>query len=179
MRKMKCVHPRKAFNLMQQFINNANDLYYNYSIDVRLKKGDCFCADGIDSLDEAEDDTLTINYNFDELWDISAKIFRAYWTKKSPILKGFSDITITLLHELGHLETTEKVRPNFSINYREEVIEELTNKYRDYTILNHYYFALPDEKSATEWAIEWLSNAENRKIAKAFEKKFFACFAEI
>ena len=179
MRKMKCVHPRKAFNLMQQFIDNANDLYYNYSIDVRLKKGDCFCADGIDSLDEAEDDTLTINYNFDELWDISAKIFRAYWTKKSPILKGFSDITISILHELGHLTTTEKVRPNFSIQQREELVEALTNKYRDYKELNYAYFEMPDEKSATEWAIEWLSNAENRKIAKAFEKKFFTCFAEI
>jgi O-antigen/teichoic acid export membrane protein len=38
------------------------------------------------------------------------------------------------------------------------------------------YFLLPDEMSATDWAVEWLQDAEHRRIAKAFEKKFFACF---
>ena len=42
--------------------------------------------------------------------------------------------------------------------------------------MNYAYFTLPDETAATEWAINWLSDAENRKKAKAFEKKFFACF---
>ena len=35
------------------------------------------------------------------------------------------------------------------------------------------YFLLPDEVVATKWAIDWLENAENRKLAKAFEKEFF------
>lgn len=186
MRKMKCVHPRRAFNLMKQFLNTASDLEYTcedddciYPIEIHLSKGEDFCAQGIDSLDEAEDGILDIGYNFNELWDESAKIFRAYWTAKSPILKGFSDITISLLHELGHLETTEEIRPNFSIKKRMEVLEELQDRYPNYTELNYAYFDMPDEKSATEWSINWLSNAENRKCAKAFEKKFFACFTEI
>ena len=42
--------------------------------------------------------------------------------------------------------------------------------------INFEYFKLPDEKAATDWAIEWLSHPENRRKAKEFEKKFFACF---
>ena len=53
---------------------------------------------------------------------------------------------------------------------------ENREKYKDCVSLNNAYFQMPDETAATEWAIKWLSNPENRKIAKAFEKKFFACF---
>ena len=186
MRKMKCGHPRRAFNLMKDFLNTASDLEYTcedddcvYPIEIRLSKSEDFCAQGIDSLDEAEDGTLEIGYNFNELWDESAKIFRAYWTDKCSLLKGFADITISTLHELGHIETTEEIRPNFSIQQREKVVRQLSEQYKDYRELNYAYFALPDETAATEWAINWLSDAENRKIAKAFEKKFFACFTEI
>lgn len=202
MKKMKCVHPRIAQRLMTEFLNTACDLLYNYEdnevidisdddmsnwiigdlieysemINIRIRKGQRFCAEGITELADAEDNTLNIFYNFDELSDKGTKVFRNYWTNKCPMLKGFADITLALLHELGHFETTEEIRPLFSHAQRYATMYENHKKYKDIVSLNHAYFAMPDEKAATEWVIKWLSDADNRKIAKAFEKNFFKCF---
>lgn len=64
-----------------------------------------------------------------------------------------------------------------------DAVKEYSNEQREKDIAaieeseewEEYYF-LPDERAATEWAIEWLKNSENRKIAKKFEKEFFECF---
>jgi hypothetical protein len=78
-------------------------------------------------------------------------------------------VTLALLHELGHLSV------EFNEDYdRELALAEIKSLPREE--INFAYFRLPDETAATDWAIEWLQIAENRKLAKAFEKKFFACF---
>lgn len=201
MKKMNCVHTRRAYNLMKNFLNDACDLQYTNvsqyvlnpdddftewelsapvemleAITIHLHKGDCFCAEGISSVEEAEDGVLNIYYNFNELFTKSSKVFRSYWTNKSAMLKGFSDITLSLLHELGHFETADEIRKTFTTADRFFMMIENREKYKDCVSLNNAYFQMPDETAATEWAIKWLSNPENRKIAKAFEKKFFACF---
>ena len=181
MKEKKCLHPRKVQKIMQEFLNVASDLaYYDeddevyYKTFIQLHKSDCFQADVADTIEN--DEVQNIYYNLSELFAKSSKIYRKFWTEKYPMLKGFSDITISLLHELGHIETNDRIRPSFSIDEREATIDSWDNKTLSYKALNHLYFMLPDEKAATEWAVQWLSKSKNRKIAKKFEKKFFALF---
>ena len=44
-------------------------------------------------------------------------------------------------------------------------------EYEEATGADH--FKLPCEMVATDWAITWLQDPTNRKVAKAFEKDFF------
>lgn len=120
---------------------------------------------------------FTVNYTLD--WHDSVHTaFRAYFTKDSAIGKGFSTATLSFLHELGHYYTRYDVPSNYEHNY------ELYKRMRDHRAEfmaspaewnTKYYFSLPDEALATNWANEWLKDAEHRKIAKAFERQFFAC----
>lgn len=161
MKKMKCVHPRKAKRIMQEFICIAA------ADDIELKHGYTFQATCSDKL---------IEYHFDGLCDKGMKYFRAHWTAKSPMLKGFADVTITLLHEIGHVETDAEIRKTFDYGMRMLAWAAIDARYDSIKEKNEQYFEMPDEKTASEWGIEWLSNPKNRKIAKRFEKKFFACF---
>lgn len=111
----------------------------------------------------------TVDYKNDE----AGKYFRQDFTNRCPLAKGFSDVTISVLHEIGH-RMTEDLIP---ADYNREKAEILCGIFAEsLEEANKNYFKLPDETLATNWAIEWLQNPENRKIAKAFEKKFFACF---
>ena len=87
------------------------------------------------------------------------------------VAKGFSDFTLSLLHELGHCETQDDLPEE---DDREKACK-MMEKYGkgDKRILNLMYFCLPDEYAATQWAIDWLSDEDNRKRAKKFEKDFF------
>ena len=181
MKTMKCIHPRRAHKIMKEFLNTASDIkFYDradkvyYKTEINLHKDKSFQADVGDKI--GNDETQDVYYNFAELTDKSAKLFRKFWTKREPMLKGFSDITISLLHELGHLETNDKIRKNFPMVMRELTMIGIESKADSYESLNHYYFIMPDEKAATEWAIKWLSKKKNRKVAKKFEKEFFKCF---
>ena len=176
MEKMKCTSIHRVSRLMKAFLNDACDLLTNEgeTVEIMLQKCQSFQADIVENQSEYEE--LDIYYNLDELFAESSKIFRAYWVERCPMLKGFSDITISLLHELGHLETNEEIRPEFPVAMREIALMGIEERFDNDLDRNRFYFALPDEKAATEWAIKWLSDAENRKKAKKFEKKFFACF---
>ena len=189
MKKRTCIHPRKVRKVMKQFLNETCDLTYTYladepdtiaiksdTITIELSKGRQFCAEGIDTVNDAVNGVLNIYYNLDQLSHKVTKIFRSYWTEKNPMLKGFSDVTLALLHELGHFETADEIRETFTFADRTLAMTAIRNNCHDLKSANYTYYKMPDETAATEWAINWLSNAENRKKAKAFEKKFFACF---
>lgn len=105
--------------------------------------------------------------------DIGGKCFRKDFVSRCPLAKGFADITISLLHELGHAMTENQIPEDYD---RDFATFEIFVKADTEEEANALYFNLPDETLATNWAIEWLSNPENRKKAKAFEKNFFACF---
>lgn len=174
----KCVYPRRAYNLMKAFLNTASDMYYptpewDYEkTEILLHKSDCFAADTSDFIgDDAEQ---VVFYNFDELFDETAIFFRDFWCERAPMLKEFEDITISLLHELGHLETNDEIRKDFPMWLRELAELGLDSKYDSDKEKNYAYFTLPDEKAATEWAIDWLAN--NAAIAKEFEKEFLKCW---
>lgn len=85
--------------------------------------------------------------------------FRKDFTARCPLAKGFSDITLTILHEFGHWFNRNVMN---IVVYDAMVQDETAN-----------YFANPYEVLATQWAICWLLCPTNRKIAKAFEKHFF------
>ena len=111
----------------------------------------------------------TVDYNDDE----AGKYFRRDFINRCPLARGFADVTLSVLHEIGHRMTEDLIPENYNREHAEIICFLDADSLEE---ANKNYFKLPDEAAATNWAIEWLSDPENRKIAKAFEKKFFACF---
>lgn len=81
-----------------------------------------------------------------------SKEFRAFFVSRCPAGNNYSDITISLLHEVGHMMC---VNESFGIE-------------SDATT-NQEYFITHDEWLATKWAIEYLIN--HPKKLKKFEKR--------
>lgn len=87
--------------------------------------------------------------------------FRKDFTQRYSVAKGFSDATLTILHECGHWATQEQI----SIwDYEKRRSKCKTSK---------EYFLMKEERIATDWAIQWLYEPKNRKLAKEFERKYF------
>lgn len=76
--------------------------------------------------------------------------------ERFPKAKNFSVFTLSILHEIGHLETED-----IMIN---DV--DLRNK----TLTNEQYFNLFNEKIATDWAGDWIN--DNFKEAKKINNTF-------
>jgi len=91
--------------------------------------------------------------------DEDDKIFRRDFVARCPLARGFSNPTISVLHELGHFFTLH--------NFPNENWED------DDNMTTEEHIKVPCEVAATNWAIEWLQNADNRKVAKAFERELF------
>lgn len=181
--KKTVVKKRDAVNAMRKFVNNASSLTYccgTKKSHITMKKDDVFAALVYDSQINNCLPNHTIYYNFEQLNTKSIKSFRVCWSAVDSILKGFSDITIVLLHELGHLHTQDDILAlGYTLEKRKAEWEEISNTIKDAKEANQHYYLMTDEMTATKWAIDWLHNAENRKMAKAFEKKFFACCEQI
>lgn len=194
--KRELLKPRKVIWVMRDFINEIHGLTYtdcivpamaseNETIEefmerlhnaeeievssrVKMtyrKKGFAVC------ILEKDDPEFHFFYNLDELYSKGSKQFAQDFFARCPMGRGFASVTIAILHEIGHMNAQQ----NFEGYNRIEAIKELEKNFPRETI-NFEYFKLPDEKAATDWAIEWLSHPENRRKAKDFEKKFFACF---
>lgn len=101
-----------------------------------------------------------------ELQDETTKIFRKDFVNRYSGAKGFANITLVLLHEVGHLKTCEEF-------WKDENAELLDMMMRSTVETQEEYMKIPSEYGATEWAIEWLKNADNRALAKQFERQFF------
>lgn len=194
--KRELLKPRKVIWVMRDFINEIHGLTY---MDVSLPyiKGESldewferfsnaveeeipsqvkmtYREDGFAVCPiEKDDPEFHFFYNLDKLYSRGHKQFAQDFFARCPMGRGFASITITILHEIGHMNAQQ----DFEGYNRIEAIRELKNNFPRETI-NFEYFKLPDEKAATDWAIEWLSRPENRRKAKEFEKKFFACFTK-
>lgn len=92
--------------------------------------------------------------------DAEDKLFRQDFIRRYSGGRGFANITISILHEIGHWKT------------RNEVDWELYWAQQE-NVFGQDYFNLPAERMATDWAINWLSDPEHRKIAKEFEARHF------
>ena len=90
--------------------------------------------------------------------DESDKLFRADFVARCPMARGFADVTLSILHEIGH---------HF---HREEYIFCDYDEYENAYGTDH--FKLHCEMVATDWAIEWLQDPEHRRQAKAFERAY-------
>lgn len=91
--------------------------------------------------------------------DDGDKLFRFDFVARCPLARGFSNVTISILHEIGH---------HFN---RESYITTDSEQYD--ASIGYFHFMLPCEMDATDWAIEWLQDPEHRRIAKQFERDFF------
>lgn len=93
--------------------------------------------------------------------DEADKLFRKNFIERCPLAKGFSSVTLSLLHECGHWAT----RSVFDLVEYDHWIGKVTTQIE--------YMKIPWELIATDWAICWLNCPANRQIAKAFEKDYF------
>ena len=94
-------------------------------------------------------------------YDLGDKLFRKNFVERCPMAKGFSTVTLALLHECGHWHTRSIINMN--------VYTKMVDKAESH----NDYFNIPYERLATEWAICWLSDPFNRMMAKTFEKQYF------
>ena len=194
--KRELLKPRKVIWVMRDFINEIHGLTYT-DVSLPYIKGESldewferfsnaveeeipsqvkmtYREDGFAVCPiEKDDPEFHFFYNLDELYSRGHKQFAQDFFARCPMGRGFASITITILHEIGHMNAQQ----DFEGYNRIEAIRELKNNFPRETI-NFEYFKLPDEKAATDWAIEWLSHPGNRRKAKEFEKKFFTCFTK-
>ena len=189
MKKRELKNPRKVMWVMRDFLDQASSLTYekvylkldNNQFDYEIEEMPRMCKmknfngteQGFCAFNPNGDATeyFEVGYNFDQLDCKGNTQFRKHFVNLCPMAKGFSDVTLALLHELGHFSTDQEIQGydrEIELNFLQQVVPK--------GVLNYAYFMLPDEMAATLWAIEWLKDSENRKLAKAFEKKFFACF---
>jgi hypothetical protein len=106
---------------------------------------------------QADNMEETIYYTI-AIVDEGAKSFRANFEKRFPVAKDFDIFTLSFLHELGHLETEWDMVDD--IKQRNE-IRGLKDSER--------YYNLHNEKIATDWAGEYLT--DHYTTAKALENK--------
>jgi hypothetical protein len=168
----KCIHPKKANQIIYNFLNNAIVSPCEYLVkSINTKEVNYFAFGDID-----DDQAIIFVPNWKKAnykKDLGGKCFRADFISRCPIAQGFSDVTLSLLHEVGHTMTKALVPP-----MKDEIdrYNEAVEKTDDMKEVNKLYFALTDERMATDWAIEWLQNSDNRKMAKEFENEFFKNF---
>lgn len=180
--KKKVVNKRDAVKAMREFANEASSLTCGSTdkksrINMRKDVENYgFATLTYNAPINSDLPSHTIFYNFESLYTRPVSIFRIYWTEVAPIFNGFANVTLVLLHELGHLHTQDNVLYNgYDIKQKNKEWQEIENTAQNLEEANARYFLLQDEMTATLWAIDWLKDAEHRKLAKRFEKKFFAC----
>ena len=93
--------------------------------------------------------------------DEQDKFFRQNFIERCPLARGFSYVTLTLLHECGHWATRSVV----------DLVEY--SKWEKKATTQDEYMKIPWELIATDLAICWLNCPANRQIAKDFEKSYF------
>lgn len=144
------------------------------SIRVSKETTDGYCAYLYEFHNNEE--IIHIGYDISEYLDNKKYLmqFEVDFRNRCPMARGFANITLSLLHELGHFYVDLDDGIQWTEEQRKRELERIRTLPR--ILRNLEYFKMPDENGATEWAIAWLNDPEHRKIAKAFEKKFFSCF---
>lgn len=185
-RKIVVVHPRKAQWAMRDFINSIHNLDFEaygwdsktqQTIHQHIRPRVRLIADPAENFSVCVDDRyekfFRIRYNLEFLNNPSAG-WRKSFTRINSVANGFASITLAILHELGHLHTEQEFE-GYDRDFMMKAIFFMAETQEE---MNEMYYDLPDEKNATEWAVAWLMDADHRKQAKAFEKKFFECMKQ-
>ena len=178
MKKVNEYNKRKAVAAIRWFLNELAKENGGKKISVHQGKTFCALVPPAELLELLGDsyDTLAFEYNIDNLIDLGSDYKNgigyicANMGKRAPHTKGFAQATKILLHEFGHHMTSNQVVELYGGH------EEIDKFYRCARGNQSRYVMVPTEWVATQWGITWLKDPEHRKIAKKFEKKFFACF---
>lgn len=88
-------------------------------------------------------------------------LFRKDFIARYAPAKGFSNVTLAILHEIGHEKT------KYDIDWKAD------NRKKRNAKGQKEYMLVESERRATDWAIQWLYSADHRRLAKQFEKEFF------
>jgi len=98
------------------------------------------------------------NFNYEP--DEGDEAFRIDFTHRYAPANELMDITITILHEIGHYFT----RFDYDADEDYHLRRAAANMSE--------YLRIPCERLATDWAIAWLHDLEHWAIAKQFEADF-------
>lgn len=123
----------------------VNDFVKTIDIDYHSKTGLDFYADLTDNAV-----VWSIVYA-----DEAGEAFYNNFIKRYPIAKELSYFTLSILHEIGHLETEW------------EMVDDIEE--RNSNLTNEQYFNLYNEKIATDWAGTWIE--DNFSAARIVDKK--------
>lgn len=93
--------------------------------------------------------------------DESDIAFRLDFISRFPTALVFDDVTLAIVHEIGHWFTQDDYNWFDDIDARKQVKTD------------EDYLSLKSERLATDWAIRWLSDAKHRELAKQFEQEYF------
>lgn len=121
----------KINNTIQSFITTINKEY-------KCEMGTDFCV---------YMDTNIINWSIFYA-DENGTNFYNDFVKRFPVAKDLDLFTLSILHEVGHLETEEDMEDDTKIDTDSLTDEE--------------YFNLHNEKIATNWAGEWIEKNHNK-----------------
>ena len=129
---------------------------------IRQFDPDYSCTVGADF--EAWNNEYKIIYAI-ALPDACAISFQADFIRRFPQCADFNIFTLSFLHELGHLETEW------------DMIDDVTERIaihhiKDQDLRDRKYYALHNERIATDWAGEYLT--ENHDEMKLWEEKVLA-----
>jgi len=102
--------------------------------------------------------------------DDSATRFQNDFISRFPACADFDIFTLSFMHELGHCETDYDTRNDIKAR---EIIHAMKNKDKAYKI----YFALHNEKIATDWAGEYLT--AHHDDMKKWEKKILKTLKKV
>ena len=100
------------------------------------------------------DEIIYVGKSYDKRND---KYFENFVNKLNPECHKINPFLISLLHEIGHIETyTEEDKEEkdllyslLKVKYNEELDDKKLEEY------NNMYFKIPLEQNATEWAIDY------------------------
>lgn len=163
--------------LLERIDNNDFETIKERAI-FRVKKGERNAA--YNSQDPEEIDCL-ITLNISDIGDYGSGAVYYYAMQNYSGLRGFSRITFVLLHEVGHFMTGLEEEAGIDDRMTEKehnalvarAFKESTNWKEFHRIFQLGHISESAEKLATNWALDFLRNAENRKKVKAFEREFF------
>ena len=131
------------------------------TLDKELKKIDEIVRNFVQSINEEYDCEIGLDFmaQLDSdivVWSIltlkkSGEAFYDNFVSRFPKAKGFSLFTLSVLHEVGHLETENKMEDDVDIRNSK-------------IMTNEEYFNLFNERIATDWAGYWIEKNFQKAI---------------
>ncbi len=195
----KPTHPRKLYKFINTFVeenisiqypieytytvnsNEYDENFWNKLMNNEIEKLPVFANITIHKGKKncASTETEQVWLYFPDLMDFGAKAVRDNAISRCKIFKGFSVLSFVLLHEIGHIAT--RYEDFEDKEYTKEEMEEIildcfetSSSWKSFhEKFQSYHYMQPSEIAATDWAINFIKDPNNRKILKNFEKEFF------